>query len=103
MQHSYWEIKQYFSQVDYTIIGSGIVGINTALTLRKRFPTAKIVILEKGYLPAGASSKNAGFACFGSPSELLSDLKTNSEQDVFNLVHLRFKGLERLIQNCGAT
>ncbi len=102
MQHSYWEIKQYFSQVGYTIIGSGIVGINTALTLRKRFPTAKIVILEKGYLPAGASSKNAGFACFGSPSELLSDLKTNSEQEVFNLVHLRLKGLERLIQNCGA-
>jgi glycine/D-amino acid oxidase-like deaminating enzyme len=102
MQHSYWEIKQYFSQVDYTIIGSGIVGINTALRLRNRFPKAKINILEKGYLPAGASSKNAGFACFGSPSELLSDLKTNAEQEVFDLVSLRLKGLERLIQNCGA-
>lgn len=102
MQHSYWEIKQYFNQVDYTVVGSGIVGINTALRLRERFPKAKIIILEKGYLPAGASSKNAGFACFGSPSELLSDLANNSEQEVFDLVKLRKQGLNRLIKNCGS-
>lgn len=102
MQHSYWEIKQYFDKVDYTIIGSGIVGINAALVLRNRFPKAKIIILEKGYLPAGASSKNAGFACFGSPSELLSDLKENTEQEVFKLVNLRKQGLNKLIKTCGS-
>lgn len=103
MQHSYWEIKQYFSQIDYTVIGSGIVGITTALRLRERFPKAKIIILEKGYLPAGASSKNAGFACFGSPSELLSDLANNSEKEVFDLVNLRKKGLDRLFKHCGSS
>ncbi len=103
MQHSYWEIKQFFDAVDYTIIGSGIVGINTALRLRDRFPNAKILILEKGYLPAGASSKNAGFACFGSPSEILDDLTHSTEEEVFQLVELRKKGLDRLLQTCGSS
>lgn len=99
--HSYWEIQQFFNAVDYTIIGSGIVGINTALRLRARFPKAKILILEQGYLPAGASSKNAGFACFGSPSEILDDLTKSTEEEVFQLVELRKKGLDRLIETCG--
>ncbi|MCT4582864.1 MAG: FAD-binding oxidoreductase [Flavobacteriales bacterium] len=102
MQHSYWEIKQFFDAVDYTVVGSGIVGINTALRLRVRFPKAKILILEKGYLPAGASSKNAGFACFGSPSEILDDLQHSTEEDVFQLVELRKKGLDRLLLTCGS-
>lgn len=101
--HSYWEIKQFFDAVDFTIIGSGIVGINAALKLREQFPKAKILILEKGYLPAGASSKNAGFACFGSPSELLDDLNHSNEEDVFKLVELRKKGLDRLLKTCGSS
>ena len=71
---SYWEQRTYFDDLDFTIIGSGIVGYSTALNLRKKYPTAKILIVERGYLPAGASSKNAGFACFGSASELYEDL-----------------------------
>ena len=82
MQLSYWEIKNWFTNVDFTIIGSGIVGLHCALELRERFPKSKIVILEKGILPQGASTKNAGFACFGSLSELIDDLKTHSEEEV---------------------
>jgi glycine/D-amino acid oxidase-like deaminating enzyme len=52
-------------------------------------------------LPMGASSKNAGFACFGSPSELLNDLQDQSEDEVFSLVEKRWKGLERLRKNLG--
>jgi len=78
MNLSYWEIQTWLSNVDYTIIGSGIVGLNCALQLKKRFPKAKIVILEKGILPQGASTKNAGFACFGSLSEIIDDLKQHS-------------------------
>ena len=48
MQLSYWEIKNWFSNVDFTIVGSGIVGLHTALALRERFPSAKILVLEKG-------------------------------------------------------
>ena len=86
MQLSYWEIKNWFSNIDFTIVGSGIVGLNTALALRERFSAAKILILEKGVLPQGASTKNAGFACFGSISEIVDDLKTHTEEEVIQLI-----------------
>jgi len=101
MNLSYWEIKNWISNIDYTIVGSGIVGLNCALQLRIRFPKAKILVLEKGILPQGASTKNAGFACFGSLSELLNDLKTHSEDTVTQLVKQRISGLELLRQLLG--
>jgi glycine/D-amino acid oxidase-like deaminating enzyme len=87
--------------VDFTIIGSGIVGLNCALSLREKHPKSKILVLERGMLPHGASTKNAGFACFGSVSEILDDLKTHSEEEVFQLVKQRKEGLELLRKNLG--
>lgn len=101
MNISYWEHKEWFNNVDYTIIGSGIVGLFCALTLRKHQPKAKILVLERGMLPQGASTKNAGFACFGSLTELLADLKTHSEEEVFALVEKRWKGLDILRKTLG--
>jgi gamma-glutamylputrescine oxidase len=101
MNLSYWEKQEWFSNIDFTIIGSGIVGLNTAITLRKKYPDAKIVVLERGVLPHGASTKNAGFACFGSISEVLSDLKSHSEDEVLQLIEKRWKGLELLRANLG--
>ncbi len=103
MQLSYWEIKNWFTNVDFTIVGSGIVGLNCALTLREKFPNAKIVILEKGILPQGASTKNAGFACFGSVSEIIDDLKNHSEEEVIQLIQKRYNGLQLLRKNLGDT
>ena len=101
MNYSYWEIKEWFTKVDFTIVGSGIVGLNCALKLREKHPKAKILIIEKGMLPQGASSKNAGFACFGSLSELIDDLKTHTEEEVVNLVKKRWDGLQLLRKNLG--
>ena len=101
MNLSYWEIKSWLSNIDYCIVGSGIVGLSCALNLKKRFPYAKILILEKGVLPQGASTKNAGFACFGSLSEILDDLDTHSEEEVFNLIKKRLEGLKLLRQTVG--
>lgn len=101
MQLSYWEIKNWFSHVDYTIVGSGIVGLHCALALRERFPDSKIVVLEKGILPQGASTKNAGFACFGSLSEIIDDLQTHSEEEVIQLITKRWAGLQLLRKNLG--
>ena len=101
MNLSYWEIKSWFTNIDYTIVGSGIVGLSCALHLSKRFPKAKILILEKGMLPQGASTKNAGFACFGSLSEIIEDLKTHSEEEVIQLVKKRVKGLQLLRETLG--
>jgi glycine/D-amino acid oxidase-like deaminating enzyme len=101
MNLSYWEIKTWLSNIDYTIVGSGIVGLNCALHLRQRFPKAKILVLEKGMLPQGASTKNAGFACFGSLSEIIDDLKTHSEDEVIKLIKKRVNGLMLLRETLG--
>lgn len=93
MNLSYWEFKTWLSNIDFTIVGSGIVGLSCALNLRHRFPKAKILVLEKGMLPQGASTKNAGFACFGSISEILSDLKSHSVEEVQDLVKRRSEGI----------
>ena len=85
MNLSYWELKTWLNNVDYTIVGSGIVGLSTALHLKKKIPNAKIVILEKGLFPQGASTKNAGFACFGSLSEILQDLESHTQMKLLNL------------------
>ena len=96
MKLSFWEIQTWLGNVDFTIVGSGIVGLSCALRLRDQFPHAKILILERGQLPQGASTKNAGFACFGSLSEILEDLNNHSETDVVNLVKQRIDGLRLL-------
>jgi len=101
MQLSYWEIKNWFTNVDYTVVGSGIVGLHAALRLRERFPNSKIIVLEKGMLPQGASTKNAGFACFGSLSEIIDDLKSHSEEEVINLIKKRWEGLKLLRKRVG--
>jgi len=101
MNLSYWEIKSWFTNIDFTIIGSGIVGLSTALALKEKYPMATITILEKGVLPQGASTKNAGFACFGSLTEILDDLQHHNEQEVYQLVEKRWNGLHLLRQHLG--
>jgi len=103
MNLSYWEYKTWLSDIDFTVVGSGIVGLNCALELKKNHPKAKIVILEKGILPQGASTKNAGFACFGSISEILADLQSHTEEEVFDLVKKRWQGIQLLRNNLGDT
>lgn len=100
MNFSFWERDSWFSKIDYTIIGSGITGLSCALRLKELRPEANVLILEKGILPEGASTKNAGFACFGSISEILDDLRTHSEDEVVELVK-RVNGLELLRKKFG--
>jgi len=111
-QLSFWEREEFLSQQDFVVVGAGIVGLSTALFLRKKFSTAKILVLERGYLPTGASTKNAGFACFGSPTELFDDLQHYPEEMVWETVKNRYFGLQTLFslidpkeiayQNCGS-
>jgi glycine/D-amino acid oxidase-like deaminating enzyme len=57
------------------------------------------LVLERGFLPTGASTKNAGFACFGTVSEQLELLEHASEAEVAALVAYKWQGLERLHRN----
>lgn len=98
---SYWEKESFFKDIDIVIIGSGLVGLSAAIHSKTLRPKAKVVVLERGSLPIGASTRNAGFACFGSVTELLDDLKTMSKQEVFHLVEKRWAGLQRLRARIG--
>lgn len=93
---SFWEKETYINHTDLLIVGSGIVGLSTAIHFIERNPGKKVTVLERGFLPTGASSKNAGFACIGSPSELLDDLLKTSENEVFETVARRWDGLNHL-------
>lgn len=93
---SFWEIKQFLKDVDLLIVGGGIVGLSAAIHYKKANPQKKVTVVERGSLPLGASTKNAGFACFGSVSEILSDLKSSNEEAVFELVAKRLAGLQAL-------
>lgn len=96
MNLSYWEKEYWYQTYDYLIIGAGIVGLTTAMYLIDTNPEASILIVERGALPSGASTKNAGFTCFGTVGEIIDDLNYNSEEDVFNTIHARWQGLKRL-------
>lgn len=97
---SYWE-KQSLLQYDYIVIGSGIVGLSTAISVKEAAPTARVLVLERDVLPTGASTKNAGFACIGSLTELLADLRTMEEAAVLSLLQMRYEGLRLLRERIG--
>ena len=100
MALSYWEVES-FQKWDYIIVGGGIVGLSAAISLRERNPFASILVLERGLLPTGASTKNAGFACFGSLTELITDIDKLGEERCLELVKRRWNGLQKLRQRTG--
>ncbi|MDP1802180.1 MAG: FAD-dependent oxidoreductase [Bacteroidota bacterium] len=101
VNHSYWENKFLFKKYDLIVVGSGIVGLSTAISFKQKNKKASVLILERGILPSGASTKNAGFACFGSVSELLDDLTKMPEETVWKTVEMRWEGLELLRKRLG--
>ncbi len=101
INYSYWELKQYFTEFDLIVVGAGIVGLSSAISYKNKNKKAKILILERGLLPNGASTKNAGFACFGSSSELLDDLSKNNSETIWETVLMRWQGLQILRKRLG--
>jgi gamma-glutamylputrescine oxidase len=100
-EYSYWELKQFFKQFDLIVVGSGIVGLSTAISFKEKNKSASVLVLERGFLPNGASTKNAGFACFGSAGELIQDLKHTNENVVWETIKMRWDGLSLLRKRIG--
>lgn len=98
---SHWEHEVYFKDIDIVVIGSGIVGLTAAWHIRQLAPSLRVAVFERGALPVGASTRNAGFACFGSMTELLADCKRMGEDAVWSLVEKRWRGLKRLRSRIG--
>ena len=95
-QISVWEKESFYAPKDVIIVGSGFVGLWSAYYLKKKNPKLSICIVDRGIIPTGASTRNAGFACFGSVTELISDTMTIGEEKMLDIVEMRYKGLQRI-------
>ena len=96
MAISVWEHSTYFAPKDLVIVGCGFVGLWTAYEAIQKNPKLNITILERGIIPSGASTRNAGFSCFGSVSELMYDVQLMGEANMLETVKMRYDGLQRI-------
>lgn len=96
MQVSIWEAESFYGHKQVIIIGAGLAGLWSAIELHKKNSRLSILILEKGMIPSGASTRNAGFACFGSPTELWHDIETVGLDATLQTVEMRYKGIKKI-------
>lgn len=96
MRLSYWERSEIERKRDVIVIGAGLVGMSAAIELKTKMPNAFITVIDKQIIGCAASTRNAGFACFGSVSEILADLQVYGEQATIDLVNKRRSGIESL-------
>src|SRR6201996_1775170 len=89
-QLSVWEKESFYAPADIIIAGSGLVGMWSAYYLKKKTPSLRVTILERGLIPTGASTRNAGFACFGTLGEIMAGVKETVEEQMMELTELRF-------------
>jgi len=97
MMFSIWERETILARADHLIVGAGITGLNAAIRLKGLDPGARVVVVDRDPWGGGASYRNAGFACLGSPTELLDDIREHGEELVWDLVGMRWQGLQRLL------
>jgi glycine/D-amino acid oxidase-like deaminating enzyme len=98
---SYWERSILLKTFDFIVLGAGIIGKQIAIKIKEKYPNARIALVDKYPIPYGASTRNAGFACFGSVSEILDDLKYSSKTDVIQLADKRRRGIQQLVEEFG--
>ena len=102
VQVSIWEKQAWLAPADIVVAGAGLLGLWTAIELKKRKPEWRIVVAEAQAIPLGASSRNAGFACFGSAGELLADISKMGENAAMQVVLERYRGIQKINASCKA-
>lgn len=97
--HSFWE-QYVWTEADVLVIGGGLIGIQAALHTARMWPKRRVMVLERGLHPTGASTRNAGFACIGSISEIVADLDLLGTEAALDIVRQRHEGLRQLMETC---
>ncbi len=90
---SFWEQESIW-EYEVLIVGAGIVGLSVAAAIAESYPRAKILVVEQYSIPGGASLRNAGFACFGSFTEVLEDIENMGKEEALKLIMMRYEGLQ---------
>ena len=93
---SIWELETFYRKRDIVIIGAGFTGLWTAISVKEKYPEKSVLIIERNTIPLGASTRNAGFACFGSLTEVIADSKKMGWEKTLDLVQMRFDGLQKI-------
>jgi gamma-glutamylputrescine oxidase len=97
MNYSYWETEHLLAEIDYLIVGMGLVGLQTAINLKEKEPNAHVVVIDRHSWGLGASTRNAGFGCFASIGEILDDLQNDTAENVYATIRKRYRGLQKLL------
>ncbi|RKS97640.1 NAD(P)/FAD-dependent oxidoreductase [Chryseobacterium defluvii] len=96
--NSIWELETFYRKRNIIIVGAGFTGLWTAVSIKEKYPEKSVLIMERNAIPLGASTRNAGFACFGSLTEIIADSQKMGWEKTLQLVKMRFEGLKK-IQN----
>lgn len=94
-------LKKSLLECDVVIIGSGIVGLSSAASILEKKPRCRVIVLERGFLPTGASTKNAGILGFEGFIDIFEDSHTLGEIKVRSQVEIQQEGVKRLLTRLG--
>lgn len=95
---SIWEQETFYRKRDIVIIGAGFSGLWAAISIKEKSPEKSVLIIERNAVPLGASTRNAGFACFGSLTEVIADAQKMGWEKTLELIRIRFDGLQKIRQ-----
>ncbi len=98
---SFWENLAFTGPWDFVVVGAGVTGLHAAIEIKRQQPRFKVLILEARALGTVASTRNAGFLCLGSPSELQADLEKLGESDLIELISAKWSGIQRTLNLLG--
>ena len=96
MDPSIWELETFYRNRDVVIIGAGFTGLWSAVSLKEKYPEKSVLVVERNSISMGASTRNAGFACFGSLTEIIADAEKMGWEKTLELVKMRFEGLQKI-------
>lgn len=99
MQSSYWETNRVLSTSDLLVVGGGFTGLCSAHFASLKDSSLRVTVVDQH--PSGqsmASTRNAGFACFGSPTEILSDIEHEGTEQALARVKLRYEGIQMWLE-----